>query len=198
MKKLRVLILLGCLFATTNVYGQFAAKIGYTSAGQSWQNSDNSALATTERLSGTNVGVSFGIIKMPFIGLRGEANYIQKGMKVSTPAIASGENRIDMIALEIHGLIKFSSPVLAPYIFAGPRFDIKVKTKSTSYWKKFYDNLNSSVQGLSIGVGAEILSTLPINPFAELKYEYDLGNIYDSDNLTIKNNAVSFRVGVQF
>ena len=86
-------------------------------------------------------------------------------------------------------------PLLTPYVFVGPRFDLLINTDTPGF-ELVYDDFEETVYGLKVGIGSEIGNLLPYSLLVEFQYNYDISDVYKTNNLEIENNSLEFKLGI--
>lgn len=166
-------------------------------------------------------GVAGGIFAqtrvLPYLGLRVEALYVQKGYKEDftstdeTGGIIGTETfqtRLDVLSLNLLGTGNLHT---GTYAMIGPRLDIKLGTDSDipegAMPQELEDTYASTIAGLTIGAGQELSVTGLGTVFFEGQYYLDVGKLYDrgtpgEDEITtlksIKNRSFAFFAGLRF
>ena len=188
----------------------YGVKLGVTSAYQNWDYKVTymNGFDSDKRL-GINAGMFLEFLNSPFFSINAEIDYNQKGMKkeVAMTSISfpegTGEyktdnNRIDYLTFALLGKLSHKTSLFKPYIFAGPRMDLQINKSVSKGWEDVFDKMKKNVYGISFGIGTEMTEILPITLLAEIEYNYDFTDVYETDNLVINNNSFDVKLGVKF
>lgn len=166
--------------------------------------------------TGFAVGVYVDHTLLPFLSLRPEALYIQKGSKLSieetTEAYPLGTgryievfNRTNYLSLQLLARVKAPGAGPSPYLLAGPRLDFKLSADSDDPNFPSGD-AKTAVLGGTLGGGFGI----PVGPattlMLEFQYFLDFGDAVDyttmsggeTTNLTVTNKSCMVTVGLMF
>ncbi len=210
MKKKLILIIIASFWCFTTINAQlirgYGIKVGTVSANQTWNYTTLSDLSTESRWGLTLSGF-VEVLDIPYFSIVAELQYAQKGTKIlipetgpEDPAIIGTETispRVDYLSIPILVKIRFSNPLIEPYIMAGPRVDVLL-SKSGDAMSDVVDKFKSSDYGLTVGVGAEIGSWCPLHLLAEVRYNTSLNKAYDSDGVNVRNESLDLIVGIRF
>ena len=138
------------------------------------------------------------------LSARGEVSYVTKGMKVNMlttnyfgyPTIVPSSNYVRYVSISL--LLKARLPVSWGqfYALAGPRIDKQVSYHGETVFKWRYDDFESSVFGVTVGLGQE-LQIGQVAIFLEGLYHHDFGYAYKLQTLTVHNRAFSILVGIR-
>jgi hypothetical protein len=207
--KTLILVATAVLFVFSTSQAQlisgYGVKLGMSYANQNFDYTDKDLKLDTKYLSGTGAGVFVEWLKLPLVGVTTEVLYVQKGMKVTAVKTTANDpsgvgtievnNRVSYLSIPVLAKLKFGGMLIAPYVVAGPRFDVLLSYDSEE--KVVYDNFKSTVVGGDIGVGGEFSFILPVALSAELRYSTDFDNSYESDLLKVNNKAFLLLLGLR-
>jgi opacity protein-like surface antigen len=137
-----------------------------------------------------------------------ELQYTQKGMTESIPITTESQPdgtgefitkrpRVDYLSIPILVKARFSTPVIVPYLVAGPRFDILLSMKGDGF-DVVVDKFKTSEFGATLGFGVEVTFWHPIGVLAEFRYNPSFGDAFSSNFLRVKNRSLDFLLGARF
>ncbi|MFH1372540.1 MAG: porin family protein [bacterium] len=144
---------------------------------------------------------------LPALSVVAELQYVPKGHKISfqvpdysripNSRLLSVTARVDYISLPL--LLRVSVPEgrARTYLFAGPRFDIKVGHAESMGFEVLYRDFKPTIWGGSIGVGQTLPVSTGIAALIEFHYHYDFDEAYRTHLLVVKNTAWAILVGVE-
>lgn len=201
------LILFSYSAAFSQVVNSYGIKGGAVFAKQNYDYSEPITMDTKYRL-GADAAVFGEFFKHPNFSGIVEFHYIQKGYKLSVPITTieqpdgTGQYitlnpRIDYISLPLFVKIRKDYASVSPYIFAGPRFDLKI-AYSTEYGYSNYNDLNSVDFGLTGGAGLDFHISKNIGLLLEGRYSYPVTSSFSSSFVTIKNYSFEILGGIEF
>ena len=186
---------------------KYGVKAGIVVADETYEydpNPDNLSLDPDSR-TGLSLAVFYEYPLISQLSVRPGLEYIQKGSKLSvlrtaedSPEIVGNEvvkNRVSYLSLPV--LASLSIPVgkSSTNLLFGPRLDFKLSSDAELLVD---DDYNTTVFGLTFGVGQELPLRGLISAFAEFNYYHDLGNSYEKGALTVKNKSFSIMGGMKF
>ncbi len=136
-----------------------------------------------------------------------EALYVQKGMNTEVEGrdennMPTGtvtlDQRVDYLSVTVALKLGLKSPVISPYILAGPRADILLGYDVGEGYDALYDEFKSVEFGADAGVGTELcLGHLPVF-LVEFRYSPDFTSAYKTDLLEVSNGSIGILAGVKF
>jgi len=111
------------------------------------------------------------------------------------------DNRVDYLALPIVMTFRLEatqpSPISSIYMIVGPRVDFLLGYKAEGV-NIVYEKLKTMNIGGDIGIGVEFsIINLP-KILAELRYNHDFTNAYETDLLRVKNRSFEILFGLNF
>ncbi len=155
---------------------------------------------------GLTLGIFFEKDLVKAFSLRAGADYIQKGSEISALVVDTGGNvlgtrelqdRISYVSVSVMGKANVPLGKLSTYALFGPRLDFKVSSDS-EFGTAIDSDLNTTVFGLTFGVGQQFpvqgMGTLLL----EVTYHHDLGDAYEGHGLTVQNKALAVMAGFVF
>ncbi|MGA3245729.1 MAG: outer membrane beta-barrel protein [Bacteroidota bacterium] len=212
MNKLLVTLLIGIMstqIASAQLIKSYGIKAAFTSANQTstdW----HSETYQFNRRNGLNGAIFAEWLNVPYVSVVTQVEYSQRGTRNTflwpnnEPAplrYVTVDNRLDYLSLLPLLKVTIPLPVVRPYLFGGPRCDILLGFKSTLGWygyDDFYNSFNRSTYGVSVGLGVELASILPVALILEGRYNADIANAYSSSSSNVRNNAYDIWLGVAF
>lgn len=208
MKKIILLFLLFISISNAQFIKSYGLKVGLTQSSEAWKYNSELRNFETDKKTGLNAGIFVEFIDNPFVSILSEFSYNQKGMRyeidkttLSNPNGSSGKisihNRVDYLTLSFALKLNYETPLLTPYLFAGPYIDILLGQKTANGWGVIYKDFKRKVPGLKVGIGAELLNILPIAILAEIQLNHNFDYVFKSENLNIENNSFEFKVGIK-
>jgi hypothetical protein len=210
MKQKWFLVLAAFLSAASMTHAQlvrsYGIKLGTVAANQTWKYTGAPELTTSERW-GVTGGVYIELLDLPVIGVVGEIQYTQKGMKFSIPVTTASQPegtgqfitlspKVDYLSVPVLAKVRLPFPAISPYIIAGPRMDLLL-SKHGDGFDAVVDEFKSSDVGATIGVGVELHTLLPVGILAEVRYNPSFRDSYTSNSLTVRNHSFDFLLGLQ-
>lgn len=208
MKKLSLIILIIICYSTTQA--QFiknvGVKTGATISRQMWKYAPGLGISIDpDSKIGFNAGVFAEFLNLPFLSFVAEVNYVEKGMQLTayiTPidnpdggtetVMKAGVNYLNLSLL---AKVRLEGVLFTPYIIAGPKVDFEISRNGQILGGTVFDDYTKSRFGFKVGGGTEI-KVLNITFLAEILYDSDFGNLFESSNLKITTSAVDLRAGV--
>ena len=209
MRKAALLLTVICILPLSAISGtlHYGVKTGVSLANQDF---DYTEFGSPD--FDTRIGWDFGVFAewelVSVISMASELHYIQKGhvIKVVAPGYSSPptaktyvsySSRVDYLSLAL--LAKASLPFgrAKTYLFAGPRFDIKVGQDATLGFDVLFNEFKFSIMGGTIGVGQAFSLSSCVAALVELYYHHDFADTYKTDLLVVKNRAWGILVGVE-
>lgn len=191
------------------------AKIGLSFAKQDYKYASPRPEFDTDTRIGPAAGIFAEQPLLPYLSLRAEALYIQKGFKTDLPFFTDLDEsftktvyyRLDYLSL--NALAKASLPTHT-YLIAGPRLDVRLGIHDDALDiipSRMEDEYSSTIFGATFGIGQEAKLAAVGVIFIEGQYYLDFGNLYDHEltaddkigTLTaMENRAFSVFVGLRF
>jgi hypothetical protein len=200
MKK-TILLLVLILFAgisQAQLLRGMGIKAGLTFANQDW-NHPITDVGPDSR-AGFNLGIFAEFFDMPLFSVVGELNYVQKGVRNIEGQIAEtllgGNIRLNYLNISALAKLRIDYPAVSPYIVAGPKLDIELN-RDAAVENIIVNNFNKERLGFKLGVGTEIRFPA-LTMLAELIYDADFNELYNSNNLSINTKAYDLRIGIMF
>lgn len=196
-----IFILISSTVAQAQLVRAWGLKAGATFSKQEWDYTSSADNPEKYNRTGLNIGGFVELLNNPLFTIVTEANYIQKGAEnsVTVPlpgpdAEITSDRRIDYLNFAALGKLRINLGIVQPYVLAGPKIDFEIeKTNSVP----FQDNFQKGRWGFKVGIGGEV-NILPINLLAELLYDADFNDLYDTQDLNINTSSVDLRVGILF
>ncbi len=200
-----IMLLLAANPANAQLMRSYGVKLGAVAANETWTN--NGYTWDTKNRWGFTVAAFADVPFFRFFSAQGEMQFTQKGMDYSVPAttpsrpVGPGEYRtisptIDYISIPLLAKFKIPSGPLTPYILIGPRFDFLISS-SPDGLDAVVNNFDKMDYGLTVGAGVELDSLFPFGILAEVRYNPNSYDSYQSDFTTVKNRSIDFLVGVR-
>ncbi len=181
-------------------------KVGTVAANQTWDYSSFGDLSTTTRY-GFTIGGFIEMFSFSHFSLLGEVQYTQKGMEYTVPVTTTSSPdgigsmsvspRVDYISIPILAKLRITTPIVEPYVIAGPRFDILV-SKVAEGMGAVIDKFKDTDYGITVGVGAELGSLIPLPLLVEARYNASPGEAFDNSLVKVKNRSFDILVGIRF
>lgn len=187
----------------------FGVKGGITASSAS----DNMDQFDLERRSGWRGSAFAEKELLPFLSVRSEVGYTQRGFVESTAEVDVDGNetpleattRFDYLTIPLLAKLEYGVGAASLYALAGPRVDILVGREAgvfafsggdiESEIADFYD---STAAGGTLGVGVST-QMLPAQVFIEGRYDVDLTDSFPADApRKVRNNAFALVLGVAF
>jgi hypothetical protein len=131
----------------------------------------------------TRIGWDFGVFAewglVPAVSMVNELHYIQKGhvTKVVVPGYSrvptgmsyvSFSSRVDYLSLSLLAKISLPFGRAKTYLFAGPRFDVKIGQDATLGMENVYDEFKSSIWGGTVGIGQTLTLSSCVTALVEV------------------------------
>ncbi len=204
-------ILVFVLTLSTSIHAQFlrgcGLKAGIVAANQKW-NYAYSFEHTYDYKWGLTLGGFIEFLDDDYFSIVVEAQYTQKGMYLSIPVTTetqpdgTGEYithspRTDYLSLPLLLKVRYSIPVVTPYIIIGPRLDVLL-SKNGDGFDVVIEKFDATDFGLTIGLGMRFSGLLPNDVLTEFRYNPNLNNSFDNNYLTVRNHSLDFMVGIYF
>ena len=206
VKSLLILAFVVSSTAYTQLLRGFGIKGGATMANQTWEYVSIPDLTTNERWGIT--GSAFvELLNLPYLSLLVETQYTQKGMTFSA-TVATAQNpdgtgqiitkrpRIDYLSIPILAKMRLTTPVVTPYLIAGPRCDFLL-TRHGEGFQAVIDDFKSSELGATFGAGAELEVALLFEVLIEFRYNANFEDAYKTSFLRVRNHTLDFMLGVR-
>lgn len=210
MKTANLIIMVSVLVLYSNTHAQlirgYGIKLGAVAANQTWHYTSIPELPTDNRWGFTTVGF-VEVLDISSLSVLVELQYSQKGMSETIPitSISQPEGtgqfitkspRVDYLSIPVLVKARFSTPVIVPYLIAGPRLDFLLSKKGDGF-DEVIDKFRTSELGATVGVGMEVASLLSISLLAEFRYNASFNDAFNNNLLTVKNRSLDFLLGVQ-
>jgi hypothetical protein len=184
----------------------YGIKLGTVAANQTWKYTGAPELTTSERW-GVTGGVYIELLDLPVIGVVGEIQYTQKGMKFSIPVTTASQPegtgqfitlspKVDYLSVPVLAKVRLPFPAFSPYIIAGPRMDLLLSKRGDGF-DAVVDEFKSTEVGGTFGVGVELRTLLPVGLLAEIRYNPSFRDAFKSEFLSVRNHSFDFLVGLQ-
>jgi hypothetical protein len=219
MTKTRILIAAILLIASSStvsavVQPKLGIKAGMAVANQQWEYNNILGHLDRNHSLGFAAGVFADLSPTSMLGIRPELLYVQKGSSVKVHyATYTGHNtdtetladRVDYMSLSLDVKLAVGHGPLGYYAFCGPRLDVKLSTRTDVPGEDIQgilDSYNSTVTGLTFGLGLQrALGKLgPV--MIEARYDYDFQEaaryVGSEATLVIDNKALMVLVGLTF
>jgi hypothetical protein len=188
------------------------AKVGFAFANQSYDYTNDAMEFDSDYRTGLAIGLFKDLALAPSLALRGEALYIQKGFKISAlatdyegnPLTKDFQYRMDYLSFSL--MAKATMPS-GTYLIGGPRLDLKLGTEDDGLiLNDLEDKFETTVFGLSLGVGQELTFIPQFGLFIEGMYHLDLAKLYERAGTvaedgaleSVKNKTFTLSAGVKF
>ncbi|MCX6167790.1 MAG: porin family protein [Ignavibacteriales bacterium] len=186
----------------------YGIKAGSTSTTQSWNwPAQSGVIANSEPQQGLDVGFFVEWFDLPALSAITEIHYTQKGSKENTNIMItdlqhpdgtgrflSYSTRISYLTIPVLLKVRMNLGLFAPYLFAGPRFDYKLSSSSTSI---SYDPNKLDIGG-TFGIGLDLAPILPSRFALEFRYSPTFQDCYSNNSLKVRNSSMEFLVALNF
>jgi hypothetical protein len=208
-----VLFLIVCL-RNAIVFGgrpnDWGIKAGVSVSNQSYHYKTAEMERHFKDFTGLCVDIFGNTVQTDHFSIAGQLSYSQKGCieEVSTayvdPSSPQGyadggkiklKNQIDYVSVAVLGRMGLDLKVFKPYVFAGPRWDFPIRTKSIS--SSIYDHIKNN-WGYSVGFGGEFKFFRPERMLVEIQYSPDFNEIFKSGGLTVTKSSYEVKFGFVF
>jgi hypothetical protein len=178
---------------------------GYTSSNINTDKFDD----ISKRRSGFIAGVYSGFLNNPLFSITVQIQYSQKGFTeeiIETNDFGEpiqtvkANSRLDYLSIPILVNLKYSNPLITPYLVTGPRLDYLITKKNGKYKftnitleSEWVNNFSDFVIGGTVGAGIKLPWISKINFAFEFVYNFDLTDSYSKiETLEVKNNSYDF------
>ena len=200
VKSIVVLAVVASFTAHAQLLRGFGIKVGVTAAEQAWDYTYLPVLSTETRWGIT--GSAFvELLRIPSLSFLVEAQYTQKGMTVTLPISTetqpegtgqyiTKQPRVDYLSIPILAKVRFGTPLVTPYLIAGPRYDLLL-TRHGEGFQAVIDGFKNSELGAAIGMGAELESILPFDALIEFRYNASFTDAYNTSFLKVRNTRLT-------
>jgi len=210
VKSLTVGISLIVLISTSNTHAQllrgFGLKVGAVSAYQSWKYASIPDLPTETRWGLTGAGF-FEFFDLPLLSGVLEFQYTQRGMTLTLPVYTesnpevpayyrTNRPRVDYLSIPILAKVRLNTPLLVPYLVAGPRWDFLISKKGDGF-DTVVDKFKTSEFNATFGIGVELSEFLPTVLIAEFRYNPSFSDAFNNNFLAVRNRSFDFLLGVR-
>jgi hypothetical protein len=211
---LPVVLLLSICLSNLPVHGKqpndWGIKAGVSVSNQSYRYKTEEIERHFKDFTGVCVDIFGNTVQSDHFSMAGQLSYSQKGCieEVSStyvdPSSPQGyadggkiklRNQIDYISVAVLGRMGLDLKVFKPYLFAGPRWDFPIRTKSIS--SSIYDHIKDN-WGYSAGFGGEFKFLWPNRMLVEFQYSPDFNGIFKSDGLTVTKTSYEVKLGFLF
>ena len=208
------LFVLAMLFLPLSSHAQWLDGVGVKGGLTAASADDNMNHFDFDRRSGWEASAFAEKRILPFLSVRGEIGYTQRGFVESTSEIDPDGNkvarrdattRLDYLTMPLLAKFKYNTTPLSIYALYGHRLDILVGRNSGAF--EFSEGTveseiaglyESTVFGGAIGIGMET-NQLPTRLFIESRYDIDFTDSFGSDtSRSVRNNAFSVVMGIAF
>jgi hypothetical protein len=184
----------------------YGFKLGAVSASQTWHYTDTSDLTTGYRW-GVTGGVYVEVLDIPLLSFIAEIQYTQKGMTFSVPVTTESQPngtgqfitmspRVDYLSVPLLAKLRLPSPIITPYLIAGPRVDLLLFKRADGF-EAVIDKFESTDFGGTIGLGVELHTLLPVGLLAELRYNPSFRDSFKDEFLSVRNHSFDFLLGLR-
>lgn len=201
-----IVLLSAASMAHAQLVRSYGIKLGAVSASQTWHYTYTSDLTTGYRWGMTG-GVYVELLDIPLVSVVAEIQYTQKGMTFSIPVTTEAQPngtgqvitrspKVDYLSMPVLAKLRLPSPVITPYLIAGPRVDVLVSRRGDGF-EAVVDKFESTDIGGTFGVGIELHTLLPIGLLAELRYNPSFRDAFNNNLLTVRNRSFDFLLGLQ-
>jgi hypothetical protein len=147
------------------------------------------------------------LLDIPILSALVEVQYTQKGMSESLPITTESQPegtgefitkrpRVDYLSIPVLAKVRFSMPVIVPYLVVSPRLDFLLSKKGEGY-DAVINKFKTTGFGAALGVGVEVTSLLPISLLAEFRYNPSFDDAFSNSFLTVKNRSLDLLLGVR-
>ena len=202
------IVLLFSAAGNAQLLSGFGVKGGAVSAIQSWDYPAFGTSLPNDHRWGIDLGVFVEGLRLPYFSVLGEVHYIQKGFSTSllitTPQSPDGTGefltlrpRLDYLSIPILAKLRFETGVLTPYIYAGPRFDIRLG-HNEELVGAVYEKFKSTDVGASLGVGLELPLTAMPDLLVEFRYSPSFADAFKTQSVIVRNESFEILLGVLF
>jgi len=207
MKCWVVIIFTFCIVTTSNaqLIDNYGVKLGI-----SYSNIDHHFLQMfSDYDADYTYGWSFSIYAkqriIENIILISEIGYIQKGYQ--DDFIRSNQfgeklgkftvrERFDYLSIKLVPTYEHSFKSFSPYIFIGPKIDIKMILDNDH--SDLIEKINKTQLGLTYGAGLKVSKIIPYALLIEINSNYDFDYIFKNNFAEIRNISYELKIGVEF
>jgi hypothetical protein len=192
-------VLVGFSTSHSQLIRGYGIKAGFASTNQDWHYDIMSGSLNTDTRKGLDVGAFVEWLDIPLFSVVTEVHYIQKGFtqKIAvtnedypdgTGEYVTHSAELDYFSIPVVAKIRYDLLNISLYVFAGPRYDVLVSTKSDIYGI-ILDQIESSELGASFGLGFDYSLPALFKVGAEIRYSPSIQNSYAKNGLTVKNQS---------
>ena len=181
---------------------------GITSSNLTYEDKQSERSRSFDTKNGYRIGVFGEFLNNSYFNIFGDLSYVQRGTQddeiiVSRVAdtdlgfenIGTLNQRLDYISLTILGKGKYKIGMIVPYLCVGP--SVSYLVGGNDQVEPWIDKYNRFVFGVTVGIGTEIDTNLPISFILELRYYQDLTFSYENDHITYKNHSFEYIIGIK-
>jgi len=202
------LVILILLFPIKQSYSQlvsnYGLKIGLSYSNIDKQYSDSKLNDETNFKLGLGISLFTESSLFKNLNLISEICYIQKGYTENiAQANEKGENigtftlkeRFDYLTIKLQPSYQFELKSLTPYVFIGPKLDIKLNNQDeNNYLFKF---LKNNQFGISYGAGIKLNKIIYYPILLEINSNYDFGYSFSNYYLKVRNLSYELKFGIE-
>jgi hypothetical protein len=184
------------------VIRSFGIKGGFVNATQSFDYASGLELPIGIR-RGAEIGGFVEFCSLPVFSLLTELHYTQKGFQEliieTSPAYPEGNGsyvtwrpKLTYVSIPLLAKLRYDTPVITPYVIAGPWFEYLLSTDDTALKFRGPD------YGITMGGGIEL--SVPQFPhlLVEGRYSPGVAKIFDNTTLNVKNSSTEILFGLAF
>jgi hypothetical protein len=197
-----VLMILLVSVVESQIVSNYGFKAGTISATETFDYTIKVSNPTSYRW-GLDIGGFVECFRVANLSLLTELHYIQKGYSTSlqetTPAQPDGTGRyitirprLDYLSIPVLGKVQFDIGGLTPYVFLGPRLDLLLGKTDASL------NYSSTDAGAALGGGIQFSIFSAPDFLVEGRFSPSFGNVFQNQNLTVKNRSFEILLGATF
>lgn len=210
MKSLLIIIFLTTFTFNVNaqIISSYGLKLGVGISNQSWYYQSDLLNMDLKDKVGVTARIFADFLSISFFQVEGEIGYLRKGFKdkvlITTASQPDGtgeyiseNNSLDYLNISALAKFKYDLEIFSPYIVVGPQLNLLLNRNVEQGWKDVFDKFKDTNIGLSVGVGSELKTILPITILVEYRYERDFLDNYDVPNIDIKNYSHVILLGVK-
>lgn len=210
MKSLLIIIFLTTFTFNVNaqIISSYGLKLGVGISNQSWYYQSDLLNMDWKDKIGITARIFADFLSISFFQVEGEIGYLRKGFKDKVPITTASQpdgtgeyisenNSLDYLTISALAKFKYDLEIFSPYIVVGPQLNLLLNRNVEQGWKDVFDKFKDTNIGLSVGVGSELKTILPITILVEYRYERDFLDNYDVPNIDIKNYSHVILLGVK-
>ena len=202
-----VFVICSSIQAEAQLVRSVGVKIGAAVAGQEWHYTMPDIHFADQYRWGYSFGGYIEWLNISTFSLLTEVHYIQKGFKQEfdkTDVVGNDIGsfymlpQIDYLSIPILVKIRYEMSSFSPYLFIGPRYDYRLRTKPDGFGLGL-EKLKNSDFGITVGGGFEFSNISSLKIGTEFRYSPGLQDIYSNQNgLRIQNRSVEMLLTIGY